>query len=277
MAITTRDQLIASINSIPPLMIEKPSTGNVGAGTYTSYWRMTGIPPQGAIPTAVAVCKNTTAGALGGTQAGVGEEVRVARAEWALGGAHSFELHDRLVHMGGLNGTLTTAQTVGIDLLTLAGTNNISARIGASDYTNVLWMLEWYTATGSTAVSATVNVTYGDGSTGNLSAIALAATRPQSFTVVLNSYIPSGVTNKGIRAVNSVTLSATTGTAGNFGVTAYRKLFGSQTPIAGVNYVMDWAQLGLPKVPNESCLVPMLFSTGTTASYIKGLITLARG
>ena len=277
MTITTRDQLIASINSIPPLMIEKASTGNVGASTYTSYWRMTGTPPQGAIPAAVTVCNNTTAGALGGTQAGAGEEVRVARAEWALGGAHSFELHDRLVHRGGLNGTLTTAQTVGIDLLTLAGTNNISERIGASDYTNVLWMLEWYTATGATAVNATVNVTYEDGSTGNLSAIALAATRPGSFTVVLNSYIPSGVTNKGIRAVNSVTLSATTGTAGNFGVTAYRKLFGSQTPIVGVNYVMDWAQLGLPKVPNESCLVPMLFSTGTVAAYIKGLITLARG
>ena len=277
MTITTRDNLIAATNSVPPLMIEKASTGNVGAGTYTSYWRMVGVPTVGNIPAAAAVCNNTTVGALGGTQAGAGEEVRVARAEWALGAAHSFELHDRLAHMGGLNGTLTTAQTVGIDLLTLAGTNNISQRIVASDYTNVLWMLEWYTATGASAVNATVNVTYNDGSTGNLSVIALGATRPASFTVVLNAFIPSGVTRQGIRAVNSVTLSATTGTAGNFGVTAYRKLFGSQTPIAGVNYVMDWAQLGLPKVPNESCLVPMLFSTGTGAAYIKGLITLARG
>ena len=139
-------------------------------------------------------------------------------------GPFNIDVVDRLAHIGGLSGTVTTAQTVGLDLQTLSGTGNLTARIGPSNYSDVRWVLEWYAATGATAVTATVNVTYNDGTTGNLNAISLAANRPIYSFQNLNQFIPQNLTNRYIRAVNTVTLSGTTGTAGNFGVTAMRKL-----------------------------------------------------
>jgi hypothetical protein len=76
-----------------------------------------------------------------------------------------------VAHFGGLNGTLTTAQTVSLDLSTLLATDNINLRKGDNNYSDVQWWLEWYTATGATAVTATIAVTYNDGTTGNLTAL----------------------------------------------------------------------------------------------------------
>lgn len=47
--------------------------------------------------------------------------------------------------MGGLNGTLTTAQTVGIDFSALSS-DNMAERIGDANYSDIQWWLEWYMA-----------------------------------------------------------------------------------------------------------------------------------
>lgn len=184
--------------------------------------------------------------------------------------AMTVEIHDRFAHMGGLNGTLTTAQTVSLDLSTLGATNNISKRIGGTDYSDVQWWLEWYTATGATAVTVTVNVTYNDGTTGALAAASLAATRPAGFMLSLNALVPAAASGKFIRAVNTVTLSATTGTAGNFGVTATRPRMTLAAPIANMKFVADWAQLGFPKIFNESCLFPIVLTSTTSTGTVRG-------
>jgi hypothetical protein len=184
--------------------------------------------------------------------------------------AMTVEVHDRLAHMGGLNGTLTTAQTVSLDLSTLGATNNISNRIGDTNYSDVQWWLEWYTATGATAVTVTVNVTYNDGTTGALASASLAATRPASFMLSLNALIPAAASGKYIRAVNTVTLSATTGTAGSFGVTATRPRMTLAAPIANMKFVADWAQLGFPEIFNESCLFPIVLTSTTSTGTVRG-------
>ena len=268
MTITTRDQLIAAMaNNTSRIIIDKGTISGVAAGAFFSYWRVTGQPGQGAIPAATAVCDDNLVGALQFAQQTSPSTSYLALLEAALSAANTLELHDRLVHMGGLSGTLTTAQTVGMDLNSLLSTNNLSARIGDSNYSAVQWWLEWYTNTGGTAVTATVNVTYNDGTTGNLSAISLAATRVASFMQPLNTSIPAASSGKYIRGVNSVTLSATTGTAGSFGVTATCYRAGTFTPVANARFTSDWAQLGLPEISNSSCLFPVcLYSvaTGTT-------------
>ena len=78
------------------------------------------------------------------------------------------------------------------------------------------------------------------------------------------------VNGKFIRGVNSVTLSASTGTAGSFGVTATRPRAAMSVPIANKVEVFDWAQLGFPEIPNNSCLAGMLLSTATSSGTIKG-------
>ena len=272
MAITSRDQLIQALgNNSSRFILDKANIISQTAWTYVSLWRATGQPGQGAIPAATAVCNNTTLGGVGFTQqtspaTSYGSYMEVATSNSAI----TVELHDRLAHMGGLNGTLTTAQTVSLDLSTLGATNNISKRIGDTNYSDVQWWLEWYTATGTTVVTATVNVTYNDGTTGALTGASLAATRPVGFMLSLNALIPAASSGKYIRAVNTVTLSATTGTAGSFGVTATRPRMTLAAPIANMKFIADWAQLGFPEIFNESCLFPIVLTITTSTGTVRG-------
>ena len=278
MTISTRDQLISALgNNSSRFVIDKASIASQVAGTFVSLWRATGQPGQGAIPAAAAVCDHTLTGAIGFTQ-------QVAPATsygaWAnalcSNSAMTLELHDRLMHMGGLNGTLTTAQTVNLDLNANLDSRNLDKRKGDANFSDVQWWLEWYTATGSTAVTATVSVTYNDDTAGTLSA-SLAATRPASFMLPLNGLIPAAAAGKYIRDVDSVQLSATTGTAGSFGVTATRPRMTMPLALANKMEVFDWAALGLPEIANSSCLFPVILTSTTSTGTVRGGGKLAHG
>lgn len=272
MAITTRDQLIDALgNNSSRFVLNKASLSNAAAGQYHSLWRATGQPGQGAIPGAAAVCDHTLVGSMGFTQQ---TSPATSYAAWANGAcsnsAATIEIHDRLMHMGGLAGNVATAQTANLDVSANLATANLDARKGDANYSDIQWWLEWYTDTGGTAVTATVNVTYNDGSSGNLTAISLAATRRASFMQPLNGFIPAAGSGKYIRDVNTVTLSATTGTAGSFGVTATRPRMTLPLNVANKMEVFDWAQLGLPEIFNSSCLFPIQLASTTTTGTVRG-------
>jgi hypothetical protein len=269
MAIATRDQLInAMANNSSRVVIDKASIANAVAGQFHSLWRATGQPGQAAIPAAAAVLDDDTVGAIKFTQqtAPATSYLGIFEAFCANAGT-TLEVHDRLMAMGGLNGTLTTAQTVGIDLESNLATANLDVRKGDANYSDVQWWLEWYSDTGATVATATANVTYNDGTTGNLTGISLAATRRASFMQPLNTLIPAAAAGKYIRGVNSVTLSATTGTAGNFGVTATRYRAAVYQPVANARFTADWAALGLPEIANDSALF-FVQVAGTTSTGI---------
>lgn len=272
MTISTRDQLINALgNNSSHFILDKASIASQAAGTYVSLWRATGQPGQGAIPTVAASVNSATLGTLNFAQQTSPATSYIGYMEVATGNAAmTVEIHDRIAHMGGLNGTLATAQTVGIDLSTLLAANNTAERIGSDDYGDVQWWLEWYTATGGTAVTATVNVTYNNGSTGNLTGLSLAATRPASFMASLNVLVPAAQSGLFIRHVNTVTLSATTGTAGSFGVTATRIRASVGTPIANFKSMADWAQLGFPKIANGAGLFPIVLTSTTSSGTVRG-------
>jgi len=279
MAISTLDGIANALgNNSSRFILDKASIASQAAGTFVSLWRATGQPGQGAIPGAAAVCSNALTGAMNFTQQTLPATSYGAYMEAATGNASmTVEIHDRLMHMGALSGILATAQTVGIDLEASLASNNLAERIGDTNYSDVQWWLEWYTATGSTAVTATVAVTYNDGTTGNLTGVALAATRPASFKLPLNSYIPAASSGKYIRAVNTVMLSATTGTAGSFGVTATRSRMTIGCPIANFKFVADWAALGLPEIRNASCLYPVVLTSTTSSGTVRGGGKIAHG
>lgn len=275
--ITTLDGLVNALgNNSSRLIIDKASITSQTAGTFVSLWRATGQPGQGAIPAAAAACNNALTGAIGFTQQTAPATSYGAYLEAATGNsAMTLEIHDRLAHMGGLSGALASAQTVNIDLNSLSA-DNLVERKGDSNYSDVQWWLEWYTATGSTAVTATVAVTYHDGTTGTLSA-SLAATRPASFMLPLNGLIPSAAAGKFIRGITSVTLSATTGTAGSFGVTATRPRMTLGCPIANFKTIADWAALGLPEIYNGSCLFPLVLTNTTSSGTVRAGGKIAHG
>lgn len=269
MTIQTGDAFINALaNNSSRLIIDKASIANAAAGQFHSLWRATGQPGQGAIPTSAAVCDNTLTGSLQFTQQTSPATSYLALLEGLCANTGTtLEIHDRLMHMGGLSGTVTTAQTVNLDVDANLATANLSARKGDSNYSDIQFWLEWYTDTGSTAVTATVNVTFNDGSSANLSGISLAATRRASFMQPLNGFIQAADSGKYIRDVNTVQLSATTGTAGSFGVTATRYRAAMYLPLANARFTQEFASLGLPEIPNSSCLFPIQIA-GTTSTGI---------
>lgn len=279
MTISTRDHLInAMANNSSRVVIDKASISNATSGQFHSLWRATGQPGQGAIPTTAAVCDDNLVGSIQFAQ-------QTAPATSYLGileslnsnAATTFEIHDRLMHMGGLSGTVATAQTVNLDVSANLASLNLDARKGDANFSDIQWWLEWYSDTGSTAVTATVAVTYNDGTTGNLTGASLAATRRASLMFPLNNLIPAAASGKYIRAVNTVTLSATTGTAGNFGVTATRFRAANFMPIANARFTADWAGLGLPEIANSSCLQFITLASTTTTGVIRGTGKIIHG
>ena len=279
MAITTRDQLIdAMCNNSSRIIIDKASISNAAAGQFHSLWRATGQPGQAAIPGAAARCTNALTGALQFAQQTDPAKSYLAILEGLCSNnATTMEIHDRLMHMGGLVGNVATAQTANVDLDANLASDNLADRIGDANYSDVTWWLEWYMDTGSTAVTATVNVTYNDGSSGNLTASSLAATRRASLMIPLNGLIPSADSGKYIRDVNTVTLSATTGTAGSFGVTATRYRAALYQPVANARFTADWASLGIPTIPNSSCLMVIQIAGTTSTGTVRATGKIVHG
>ena len=276
--ITNRDQLINALaNNSTRIVIDKASIANTAGGQYHSLWRATGQPGQGAIPAAAANCNQSTTGGMRFSQQTAPAQSYLAHLEAASSySAMTVEVHDRLMHMGGLNGTLTTAQTVGIDFNGVT-TGNMAERIGDAGYSDIQWWLEWYTDTGATVTTATVAVTYNDGTTGNLTGVSLAATRRASFMQPLNGLIPAAAAGKFIRAVNTVTLSATTGAAGNFGVTATRLRGSLFMPIANSKFSADWASLPINTIPNSACPFIAVIASTTATGLLRGGGNIAHG
>ena len=254
-------------------LVSKASLSSQAANTWVSLWRATGYPAQGAIPAAAAVCNDTTTGAhplptsTAGAQYWAGHTMRSGNSGMLT------IAYDRLAHMGGLVGNVATAQNANIDLATLGVS---AARIGASDYTEIDWWLEWYTATGSTAVTATVNVTYSDTSTGNLNTISLAATRPAGFFANLREYLPTAKSGLGIKGVNTVQLSATTGTAGSFGVTAGRQISEATTLVANYPTTERFSASAMPDIRDDSCIAWAVLTTTTTSGALVGTFSVIR-
>lgn len=277
--IETRDALIKGLgNNSSRLVIDKASISNAAAAQFHSLFRATGQPGQGAIPTTAAACAHGLTGTFNFTQQTAPATSYLAWASVACSnGAVTIEVHDRLAHMGGLVGNVATAQTVNLDMDALKSTNNIEARMGDANYSDIQWWAEWYSDTGSTVATLTVNVTYNDGTTGNLTGVSLAATRRASFMQPLNGLIPAADSGKYIRKINTATLSVTTGTAGNWGFTATRPRCDFPLPIANKKEVFTWADTGLAEVANTAAMFLIELCSTTSTGTVRGSGKLAHG
>lgn len=267
MSVTGLDSLINAIAAGPVQPFYLASIANAVAGTYYSLWRNAGG-NQGATPTVAAT---PVAGVVGSypLPAITGEEkLYVCNLSIISTVAMSGWLCDRLSHIGGLVGNVATPQTATLNIATAASQGRCLAS-GA----DVDWFLEWYADTGSTATTATVNVTYDNDTTGNAIAIPLVATTRASrlYNILPNS---AGQT---IKQVNSVTLTATTGTAGTVGVTAYKRLCNYSVILANTGVSYDYSQTGLPEIKPQSCLCFIQACTTTSTGVQMGEIGIARG
>ena len=250
------------------LPFSKASVATQVAGSDAHLWQSAGFPAAGTTPAAAAVCNAATLGALPLMARGVGQERIVSALELAADTAGlSHYVEDRLMHMGGLNGTLLTAQTVNLDLHANIGNSNLAERIGRSDYGEVEWFLDWYVATGATVATPTVNVTFDDASSGNVNISVQGAPALPASVAAGRRYKIVPTNGRFIRAVNSVTLSASTGTAGNFGVTVVRRGCLIAPMIANRVEEKSWDGTRAFKVADNACITfsQLCITTSTRA------------
>lgn len=227
------------------------------AGRWQSLWRHDGFPAGGAAPTTVAVPVNTTVGGLLQADPGGGRSKWLTSfAAWGLASG-VLMLYDRLLHIGSLDATVTTAQTVAGTLTRYTnGVGNMAfievyTQIGASGTTVVMNY-------NSTQVSPTVTI----GGTGF---------REQCRAIML----PVNGTDNTIQAVDSIDLTATTSTAGNIGVTVGHPLAVATIGNAGFGGWRDFTTglPGIPEIKTDACLALLWMPATTDTPDIMGCVS----
>jgi hypothetical protein len=210
---------------------------------------------NGGVPGAVIAPTRATVGAMPLANPGGGRQQWLLGFEASMSQIGTMILYDRLLHIGGLSSTSTSAQTVG-GTLTRYTTN--AACIG-----NQIWV-EIYTAIGSTATTITASYTNQAGTSGRTTkATAIGGAGLQEGQRLICLPLADGDT--GVQAVASVTLAASTLTAGNFGVTIIRPL--AQVGIQANTGAIRDLIAGLPAVQElltDSCLAAMFYASTTT-------------
>lgn len=269
MAITTQDQLIAAMTGTRKMLpISAPSGTTVAGYMYNINKAVT--TNFGVLATPAAYNAGGTI-PVGGTTAGYptianatsGKTKYISRLTMGSTIAGNMYLYDTLWACSGMSGIVTTAQTVtGFTGLT-RNTTGVGNRV----------FIQIYTATGATAVTATVSYTNSDGTAGRTGTAALVASSPANRMYMVS--LQSG--DVGVRSVQSVTLSATTGTAGNFGVTIAEPLTDIPFPSAAIHDTRNYIDLGLPSLEDGTALTMCLVASTTTSGIIAGNIDIIEG
>lgn len=232
------------------------------AGRMMSFWRYDGIPGGGTAPTSAAIPDNTTAGGLLQADPGGG------RQKWIVGGSTfgiaggALVVYDRLLHHGNASGTVTTAQTVGGTL-----TRNTGG-VG-----NQIWV-EVYSQIGATGTTITASYTNQEGTSGRTTpAVSIGGTGLRESSRIIPLPLAAGDT--GVQAVASVTLTATTGTAGAFGVTIARPLVVLQAALPSFGSWQSFLDgMQIPEVPTDACLALAYHPLTTTAPEQFGCVAM---
>ena len=212
------------------------------AGRMTSLWRNTGNPSNGAIPTTPFIPTNTTPGGLLRNNPAIGKEKFLMGMTASSLNAGTLFLYDQLTCMGGLSGTVTTNQTVGLTI-----DRNVS---GVGNQIQI----EIFTIIGTTARTITATYKNENGDTHETPPTAIGATGFREVGRIIILPLLSG--DRGVTEVISVKLSDTTGTAGTFGVNITNPIAIMPLSIAGIGSVRDFISglPSMPKIETNACL-----------------------
>jgi hypothetical protein len=246
---------------------------SLSAGTVTAFgsgWTRSSFPVPGSTPSATAALSNADTGAMTHpassgrlciTSAYVGHGDTGANSEgWdtVTGGL----LIDRLVH-GGLVANITTTQDSTSDptkFPTAALTRYTSGE-------GVFMALEVYTAMGATDTVYTFSYTNQAGTSGQTTTLGMSGNpAADQFWP-----IPLAAGDTGVRSVESVSLTPSTGTAGNFGITLFKPIaiIPSTVDMATANEIVGW-NTGIHSDAHLQLLpaFPNVGSAGVVAGFV---------
>jgi hypothetical protein len=230
------------------------------AGRMSSLWQYNkSNGANGAAPGAVRIPTRATLGALGQTNPGGGRQRWLTMLDALFSVTGSVIAYDRLLDISGLSGTVTTAQTVG---------GTITRNTGGVG--NQIWA-EIYTQIGATGTTITASYTNQAGTASRTTkAATFGATNAREAQRILVLPLQDGDT--GVQSIQNCTVLATTGTAGDFGITmAYP--YGNVPACLGVSNPRDFLtqQPPLPEIVTDACVAFVWLANSATipAGYLQ--------
>lgn len=237
---------------------------NTVINQWYSLWTLEGRPSAGATPGAFANPTNATAGAQQQANATGGRALRRFSFAGLSSLVGTLVVYDRLMHVSGLDGTVTTAQNL-----------NGGSAAGVTRYTtgerNELW-LEIYTALGATATTATATYSNQAGSAKTTQPVVIGGANRNEAGRIIKCSLASG--DFGVRDATAVTVLASTLTAGNFGVTIARTLAMIPIGVANAGFATYFANGPFEQVAANACLAYAFITAGTAAPLFDGALEL---
>lgn len=249
----------------------QPVPITIGATTTVAgrpYDLWTTAAPVGVAPTTAVNPDRTTAGALEFQNPNtytvgidiITNDLQVVGARFSSLAPGQYLICDRQAHMGGLSGTVTTAQTCGISA---SGRNStgVGCFLGVTIYTQI----------GTTATTIMADYYDAGASSRQTATVAIGGTGFREANRLILLPLDPAASDLGCTYVPQVTLAGTTGTAGNFGVMLFRPLFAILVPdgsgvTQAAGFITGYTCGGLPKIPVDACLFAVAISMSTSAA-----------
>jgi hypothetical protein len=226
--------------------------------------------PTPAIPTASVALDKTSSNAISPIPNATSGKLQILGGRFNtsnLAGATVVAI-DLLNVSGGLSGTITTEQTTNLP------TAPLTRHTGG---TGVMIGLVIYATLGTTATTISVRYTNQAGTANRTSTVtSFGGTGFREAARLI--MIPLAAGDTGVRSVEGVTLTATTGTAGNFGVCLFKPLLtfslDSTTGTMPIDAVSSGGMIGsMAEFDDDACLTFMVFTP--VAQSINGALILA--
>jgi hypothetical protein len=241
---------------------------SAAVGRSMAMWRF--LVPAPAIPTTSVALDKTSDCAIDPIPDAASGKLQIIGGRFStfgLAGATLVAI-DLLNHSGGLDGTVTTEQTTNLPTAALTRhTGGDGVMIG----------LVLYTTIGTTATTISVRYTNQAGTANQVStATSFGGTNFNAGSRLI--LIPLAAGDTGVRSVEGVTLTATTGAAGNFGVCLFKPLMNfsldSTTGAMPIDAVSSGGMIGsMAEFDDDACLTFTAFTP--VAQAISGALLLA--
>ena len=270
MTITTMDGLIAALGTSQDQQLYFPSATNVAGGWVNINQAVTSSFGILATPTAASsggktFNQSTTSPGIPRWTAGSGTSTYIGRWGSTFATAGTLHLYDCYWACSGFVGNVTTAQTVtGFSGMPSRNSNGVGAEI---------W-IGCSSAIGATAHNVTVQYTNQSGTSGR-NTVSTAGIASMPANRMYQVPLQSGDT--GVQSVQGITLSASSGTAGNLWVLVMNRLASISAPVTNVSNVADAFALGFPKIDDEACLIFVHQATTTSSGIIIGQLSIVQG
>ena len=214
--------------------------------------------------------KNTL-GAYPITNAAIDGQLALLKLAAQCANAGTIIVYDRVWACSGFGTVVTTLQSVTTPGALPTGRDPNTGQ-------DVEPWLEIYTAPGATAATWTLSGTDGLGNTGRNWSYAHPANAESAGQMV--PMFPGGGTPAammGIRQLTGFQASATSGTAGDVGVTLMRRIGEAPFTSANIGDVLDALRTGCEPIYNDSCLAFAVMCSTTTTGLILGKMQVGEG